>query len=102
MTVAPGLEVSLERLSEVCRRYEVNRLSLFGSVARGESTPESDADILVEYRPGHHQSLFSFSELQEELERLLGRRVDLVSRDGLSPHLRSRILQEAREFYAAE
>ena len=100
--VAAGIDIPDEILAELCRRYEIHSLSLFGSLSRGQGHPDSDADILVEYRPHHHQSLFDFGNLREELSAIFGRRVDLVSRHGLSPHIGPQILREARLFYAVE
>ena len=101
MTIAPGLELPEETLADLCRRYQIREISLFGSTARGEARPDSDLDLLVDLQPHHTISLFDFADLQEELERLLGRRVDLVSKRGLSPHLAPHILREARLVYAA-
>ena len=56
-------------------------MSVFGSVARGEETPTSDIDFLVEFEPG--SSLFDLLHISEELEALLGVRVDVVSAGGL-------------------
>ena len=58
---------------------------LFGSAARGETRPESDIDIMVEFEPGARVGLVRFESLPEELEALAGRRVDLVTRRGLKP-----------------
>ena len=57
-------------------------IAIFGSVARGEEASGSDIDFLVEFEPG--SSLFDLVRLQDELETLLGRRVDVVSLGGLS------------------
>jgi predicted nucleotidyltransferase len=65
----------------------------FGSVARGEATTESDVDFLVEM--DGTRSYFDLVRLLDGLEALLGRRVDIITDDGLSPYLRSRILSEA-------
>ena len=74
-------------------RYGVSSVSLFGSVARGESTEESDIDLLVEFsRP---IGLFQFVELKRDLEEILGRSVDLVTPKALKPQLRDQILKEA-------
>ena|SRR5260370_20207893 len=100
MNIAAGIEIPEAFLADLCRRYEVKQLSLFGSLARGQARTDSDADILVEYRPDHHQSLFEFMDLREELSRMFGRPVDLVSRHGLSPYIGPHILREARRFYA--
>lgn len=71
----------------------VSGLALFGSVARNEAGPESDVDLLVEFnRP---VGLFAYLGVQENLEGLLGRKVDLVMRGALRPQLRDRILAEA-------
>jgi predicted nucleotidyltransferase len=88
-------------LVDVCRRYNVKELSLFGSVARGETRPESDVDIMVEFEPGARVGLVRFESLAEELEALAGRRVDLVTRRGLKPWVRPAVLKDARVIYAA-
>jgi len=85
------LRANLPRL----REYHVRSLAIFGSVVRGEARPESDIDILVEFEPGARVGLFSFARLQEFLEEILGRRVDLVMPDGLDEPLRELILREA-------
>jgi predicted nucleotidyltransferase len=66
-------------LAEVCRRYSVKELSLFGSAVRGE---------MVEFEPGARVGLIKFESLAEELETLAGRRVDLVTKRGLKPWVR--------------
>jgi predicted nucleotidyltransferase len=94
-------EVDGPALAEVCRRYGVKELSLFGSGARGELRPDSDVDIMVEFDPGAHIGLIGFESLAEELESLAGRRVDLVTRRGLKPWVRPAVLRDARVIYAA-
>lgn len=95
-TQADGLS-----LVEVCRRYGVRELSLFGSAARGEMGPESDIDILVEFEPGVRIGLIRFESLVGELESLAGRRVDLVTKRGLKPWIRPQVLKDARVIFAA-
>lgn len=71
----------------------VASLAIFGSAARGEAGSESDVDLLIEFsRP---VGLFHFLEVKEFLERVLGRRVDLVTKAALKPQLREVILEEA-------
>ena len=101
MTIAPGIEIARPALAELCERYQVAELSLFGSAARGEMRSESDVDILVEFQPGHHMGLFEFAELQDRLAALLGRKVDLVSKRGLKPRVRPEVLRDAKLLYAA-
>ena len=94
-------EVDELSLVELCRRYGVRELSLFGSAARGEMRPESDIDIMVEFEPGVRIGLINFESLIEELEALAGRRVDLVTKRGLKPWVRPQVLKDARLIYAA-
>lgn len=61
------------------RALGVQRLSLFGSVARGEAGPESDVDLAVTLDPGRQIGLFRFAVLREQIADLLGREVDMVS-----------------------
>jgi uncharacterized protein len=88
-------------LADVRRRYGVKELSLFGSAARGETRPESDIDVMVEFEPGMRVGLIKFESLVEELESLTGRRVDLVTKRGLKPWIRPHVLKDARVIYAA-
>jgi len=88
-------------LADLCRRCHVQKLSLFGSAARGEMRPESDVDMLVEFLPGSEIDLVDYAGLMLDLSRLLGRKVDLVSKNGLKPLIRPSVLDEARLLYAA-
>jgi len=88
------LAILREHRAEIAA-FGVVSLALFGSVARGEAGPASDIDILIEFGPDAHVGIFQFTDLQDYLERLLGRRVDLVTRTALKPQLRDRILKEA-------
>jgi uncharacterized protein len=95
-----GLDVDLEELAAVCRRFGVARLDVFGSVGRGEGRPTSDIDVLYELAPGVRLG-WDIEDLAEELSAVLGRRVDLVSRKALHERLRDAVLAEARVLYAA-
>jgi uncharacterized protein len=76
-------------------------LAVFGSHARGDARPDSDVDVVVEFAPGMTPGL-GIIRVADALRPVLGgRRVDLVTRRGLAPRLRDRILAEARELYAA-
>ncbi len=77
------------------RRRGVRSLAVFGSVARGETGEQSNVDLLVEFEPESRIGLFAFVDLRDYLSRLLGRPVDLVTREALHKRMRSRILQEA-------
>jgi uncharacterized protein len=80
-------------LPDLRQRWPIRSLALFGSMARGDATEASDVDLLVEFdKP---VALFSFLALEEELERLVHRHVDLVSRPSLKPFIGQRVLAEA-------
>jgi uncharacterized protein len=95
------IEVDAAKLAELCRRYQVRELSVFGSAARGEMRPDSDIDLLVEFLPGAQIDLVDYAGLMLDLSKLVGRKVDLVSKKGLKPLIRDAVLQEARPVYAS-
>jgi len=91
------MKIDRERVEEICRRNDIDTLLLFGSVARGEETEESDVDLLVRFaRP---KSLLDLVRIEREFSEALGRRVDLLTEGSLSPYLRERILGEAAVVY---
>jgi predicted nucleotidyltransferase len=97
-----NIEIPGERLAEFCRRWKVAELSLFGSALRGDFGPKSDVDLLVEFAPGASWSLFEWMDMIEELKAILGREVDLVSKQGLrNPYRRRAILGSREVLYAA-
>ncbi len=77
--VLTELQIDRERLAGCCRRYGVARLEAFGSFATGDARPDSDVDFLVTFRPGVSIGL-EFVSLQEELQEIVGRRIDLLTR----------------------
>jgi len=94
-------QVDEGKLAEVCSRYGVRELSVFGSAARGETRLDSDIDLLVDFLPQAQTGLLNFAGLTIELAALLGRKVDLVSRNGLKPLIRAAVIEEACRVYAA-
>lgn len=95
-----GIEVPKDRIEAFCRRNHIRRLALFGSVLRGDFSPDSDVDVLVEFEPGQTPGL-AFFTMQHELSRMLGRKVDLNTAADLSPYFRQQILAEAQVLYDA-
>jgi len=82
-----------EEILRLAKQYRAADVRVFGSVARRESTEQSDVDVLIKTQPGC--SLLDLGGLLEDLQELLNCRVDLVVEDGLKPRLRDRVLREA-------
>lgn len=76
------------------QEYHVTDLGIFGSYARGEQTEDSDIDVLVGFDSEFRFGLFTFCQLEDYLSEVLGKKVDLVMKDALKPHIGERILQE--------
>ncbi len=90
------------RLTDFCRKWRVRELSLFGSALREDFRADSDLDVLVSFDSGAGWSLLDLVTMQEELEALVGRQVDLVEQEALrNPYRRAAILSSKRVLYAA-
>jgi predicted nucleotidyltransferase/plasmid stability protein len=101
---APNLLANLDTaaLTEVCARHHIVWLAVFGSHARGDARPDSDVDVVVDFAPGMTPG-FGIVRVADALRPVFGgRRVDLVTRRGLAPRLRDRLLSDARTLHAAE
>jgi predicted nucleotidyltransferase len=103
--VALNLGVTEEQITEFCRRWKVSRLAVFGSAAKGKLRADSDIDLLVTFTPDAEWSMFDHYRMEEELTKLFGREVDLVSikaaEESNNPICRREILESARQIYAA-
>ncbi|MBI5711681.1 MAG: nucleotidyltransferase family protein [Candidatus Eisenbacteria bacterium] len=100
--MSPRIPLDRERIAELCHRYRISELSLFGSVLREDFGPDSDVDVLVEFDAGADVSLTDLIAVQDELALLLGRPVDVVDKRGLrNPFRRHAILTTRQVVYAA-
>ena len=79
---------------EAAARHGARNVRVFGSTVRGDEGPKSDVDFLVDVEPG--RSLLDVIALEQDLEELLGRQVEVLTDGGLSPYLQERILTEAQ------
>ena len=79
----------------IARKHNAEKVYVFGSCARKEETPESDVDLLVEFN--RSATLFDQVDIQDEINSLLECKVDVVSRRGLHPYIKRRVLAEAVE-----
>lgn len=86
-------------IAAICRRYGVAKLALFGSLTReGDFHGDSDFDFLVQFLPDVQHG-FSYFAMEEELENLLGRKVELLTLNWLSEHFRNDVAAEAHTIY---
>jgi predicted nucleotidyltransferase len=92
------VQFSKEQLADFCRRHHIRKLAFFGSILREDFGPDSDIDVLVEFKPGHVPGL-AFFAMQDELSALLGRRVDLHTPNFLSDYFRDQVTAEAQVQY---
>lgn len=94
------VEVPKERIARFCDQWMITELALFGSVLRDDFREDSDVDVLATFSPAARWNLFDFAEMREELTRIFGREVDLVSRRGLEAsrnYLRRRAILSSTE-----
>ena len=92
------IRVPHKKLAEFCRKNHIKKLAFFGSVLRDDFGPKSDVDILVEFERGKTPGL-AFFGMQNELEKILKRKVDLNTPGFLSKYFREQVLQEAQVAY---
>lgn len=99
--ISPALHVPKEAIAKLCRESQIRELAIFGSATRADFKPAtSDLDILVEFRPEARLGWFRFTGVQEALEALFQRKVDLVSTRGLNKRIREEVLASREIIYA--
>src|SRR2546422_114554 len=101
MILPSGIELPDVPIAELCRKYQIREMSVFGSAARTDARPDSDIDILVELHSGA-QLGWRFFDIAPDLERILGRKVDLGTKDSLKPHARASAMRDALVVYAEQ
>ncbi len=100
-----NIAMNQKKIAAFCGKHGIRRLALFGSVLRPDFRPDSDVDVLVEFKPEERHTLFDMVHMQEELKEIFGREVDLVSRRGIETsrnYLRKQeILSSAQAIYGS-
>lgn len=94
-------KIPRQKIVDFCRRYQVQRMALFGSVLRDDFHAESDIDVLVLFEPEARVTFMTLGKMKRELAVIFARPVDLVPQEGLKPVIRESVLSSAREIYAA-
>jgi uncharacterized protein len=100
----PSIALHRTGISTICQRYRISRLDVFGSAARADdfNPASSDVDFLVEFAPGTHPGLETFFGAKDDLEKLLGRSVDLVEAGAVrNPYVLASINRNREAVYAA-
>ena len=99
------IKIPQQQIADFCLRYRVRQMSLFGSVLREDFGADSDIDVLVSFAPDARWSLFDLVKMENELQAILGREVDLVERSAVEHSenyiRRKSILQNQEVIYAA-
>ncbi|MBW1728759.1 MAG: nucleotidyltransferase family protein [Deltaproteobacteria bacterium] len=85
------------KVIEICRKNDASMIGVFGSMARGEATDQSDIDLLLKF--SKRKSLLTLVKLERELSTSIGRKVELLTEASISPYLRGRIKKELRIIY---
>jgi len=93
MNLSQLLQQKRQQVLEIAAGHGARNVRLFGSVARGEATETSDLDLLIELAP--EQTLLDVIAIKQDLEELLGCKVDVVTEAAISPYLRDKVLHEA-------
>lgn len=95
-------QVPSSRIEDFCRKWNIVELALFGSVLREDMGPDSDVDVLVTFAETSQLNLYDWLEMQDELQTIFGRKVDLVLKSGLrNPFRRHEILRNQKVIYAS-
>lgn len=89
------IRVVQQHKKELSEKYGIKKIAIFGSFVRGQQREDSDIDILVEFRENSGLNLVDFIKIEMELEKILGRKVDLVEKGSLKPRIASHIFKEA-------
>ncbi|MBI5762713.1 MAG: nucleotidyltransferase family protein [Planctomycetes bacterium] len=104
MVARAKVSIPDQSLQDFCRRWKITEFALFGSVLREDFRPESDVDILVSFAPDAHWGLFDLCRMEDELESMFGRRVDIITRRSVEQsenYIRRRAILENLEILHA-
>jgi predicted nucleotidyltransferase len=93
------MRLDTEKLIALCRQNDVAMLGVFGSVARGEETDQSDLDLLVKF--SQRKGLLATVRLERILSEALGRKVDLLTEAAISPYIRDQIFADLQVLYGS-
>jgi uncharacterized protein len=87
------------KLSNICQKYQADYLGLFGSMIRDDAKENSDIDLLVKFSPQNKGGLFELSRMRDDLEQVMGKKVDLLTEGFLSKYFRADVVSQAKTLY---
>jgi len=100
-----NLDLPMHKIQELCQRLQISELALFGSILRDDFSPDSDIDILITFAPNARKGLLTLAHIKHELEDLLGRNVDILTKKSIEQShnsiRRNAILESAQVIYVA-
>lgn len=94
-----AIAVDHQTITDFCRRHCIRHLALFGSVLREDFRPDSDIDVLIEFKPNQTIGLIRLAGIERELSELLGRKADLRTAADLSHYFRDDVVRTAETLY---
>lgn len=99
-----ALQLPMEKIVELCHKWQVTELALFGSALRDDFRPDSDIDVMVQFHPDAHPTFSTLDQIEAELKTMFDRDIDLVTRQGIESSRnylrRHEILSSAQVIYA--
>ena len=96
------VEIPNARIEALCQEWQVQEMSLFGSVVRSDFTPTSDVDVLVTFHPEARWNLWDLADMRDDLKEIFHHEIDLIEERSLvNPYLRASILRDKQVIYAA-
>ena len=105
LTAHRKINLPNNKISDFCRRWKISELDLFGSVLRDDFRADSDVDVLVTFAADAKWGLFDLVHMREELQTIIGRKVDLIERRAIeqsdNPFRRKHILENLEPIYVA-
>ncbi len=97
--MSPRLPIPRDEIAAFCRKHGIRKFSLFGSVLRDDFGPDSDVDVLAEFKPGVRFSLFDLVDMEDELSEIVGRKAEIVEFQALRSWMREEVAGSMELFY---
>lgn len=97
--MSPRLPIPRDEIAAFCQKHGIRKFALFGSVIRDDFGPESDVDVVAEFRPEARFGLFELVDMQDELTAIVGRKAELFEFRALRPWMQEEVAKSMEVFY---